>query len=747
MSIASKIQYNHYFEPAPLDYSFEDNFKYRLISSVDELKEILKDVSSDKIVSYDCETDGLCYVENKMVGFSISFDDMSGFYVPLRHEYYEEIETKEPKTDANGNVILSKKKGNPPLMKKVKVKKYHNYESNLDVKECLDILYESLCKSKLVLMHNASFDMMMLKKEGYDVSKINIFDTMVLTYNADTNAKGMFGLKQASEHFLGRRPMKFKEVLGKEKTFKYINPVDCAYYASSDTANTYGLFKKLYPILIKEGCGNVLKMDNDLVKSFIHYYTETPLYIDKKVMNEYRNSINKRRDELELKIYESVGYPFNIRSKTHELVQALQSMGIDTGVRTEKGAMSVAKEALEGIADDYPIARDLVELSHLDKQMNSYIEKLADCPPYEDNEDIGVCRINYNLFGTASGRLASGNSAKSKSDVNNYFINLNIQNLTKPKPAIYEAVKISENVNEGILGWEFKLVDSQYMKDNPDKYYVEGLSPEINVRRAIRTKDDSELVVSLDYSAQELKLAGIVSGEPNFIKPFQEGRDVHTEMAKKLFGEDNYNKEKRKAAKVANFGLLYGGNWRVLQAVASQMGLLMTDDEAEELYNKWWNANYVLKSWKNVELDRTEREYNFTVKDLFGRPRRVKHYLCSDDVGTYNFGVRTIASHKIQGSGANIMRRLLISLFNNIFSNPKYREEVRYLSSVHDEVNYCIKKKNIVKWIDIIEKMMIFKPKSFPIPIDCSIEVGTSLGDLYPFKWNEDRTTLIPKRI
>ena len=107
---SSKIQYNHYFEPAPLDYSFEDNFKYRLISSVDELKEILKDVSSDKIVSYDCETDGLCYVENKMVGFSISFDDMSGFYVPLRHEYYEEIETKEPKTDANGNVILSKKK-------------------------------------------------------------------------------------------------------------------------------------------------------------------------------------------------------------------------------------------------------------------------------------------------------------------------------------------------------------------------------------------------------------------------------------------------------------------------------------------------------------------------------------------------------------------------------------------------------------------------------------------------------------
>ena len=53
----------------------------------------------------------------------------------------------------------------------------------------------------------------------------------------------------------------------------------------------------------------------------------------------------KRRDELELKIYESVGYPFNIRSKTHELVQALQSMGIDTGVRTEKRSYECSKRS------------------------------------------------------------------------------------------------------------------------------------------------------------------------------------------------------------------------------------------------------------------------------------------------------------------------------------------------------------------------------------------------------------------
>lgn len=748
MSIASKLQYTHYFEPVPLDYSFDDNFKYKLVNSVDELKVILSKVNKDTIIAYDCETDGLDYLTSEMVGFSISLNDMSGFYIPLRHEFYEETETKVPKVDKEGNIVLSKRKGNPPLMKKIKVRKYSSYESNLNVKGCLDVLYNSLSKAKLVLMHNSGFDMMMLSKEGYGISEINSFDTMVLTYNSDTNAKGMFGLKAASEHFLGRRPMKFKEVLGKEKTFKYINPEDSVYYAVCDTANTFGLFKKLYPLLIKEGCGNILKMDNDLVKSFMNYYTTNTLYIDKKVMNGYKDSINKKRNELELRIYETVGYPFNIRSKTHELVEALKSLRIDTGFKTGKGAMSVAKEALESISDEHPIAKDLIELSHLDKQMNSYIEKLADCESHGDNPDVGTCKINYKLFGTSSGRLASGNSARSKSDVNNYFINLNIQNLTKVKSAIYEAVKISDDIEKGVLGWDFILRDKKYIEDNPEKYYVEGLDPDVNVRKAIRVKNSSELMVSVDYNAQELKLAGVITGEPNFIKPFLEGRDVHTEMAKILFGEDNYDKDKRKAAKICNFGLLYGGNWRVLQSVATQYDMYISDEEAEDLYNIWWKANYVLKSWKNVELHKTEKDYRFTVKDLFGRPRRVKYYLCSSDIGTYNYGVRTIASHKIQGSGSSIMRKLLITLYNKIFSHDKYSKEVRYVSSVHDEVNYAIKKKNIVKWIDIIERIMIFKPKVFPIPIDCSIEIGTSLGDLVSFEWeNEERKTLIPKRV
>ena len=832
MSIANKIDYRHYFDPVPLDFNWEDKFKYKLIESEQELKDLLGDCTG-RVMAYDCETDGLDYRRNEMIGFSFSFDAWSGYYIPIRHVLSWDEEGKEEKRYEDTGLIHFKKptqdkilkkliKANEsiegfspdddsvidypnifleslmeaksldkdyleiikekieeatciypldleehfpeslkilkenfytlePSMKKIKIKKYKESEKNLNPKNCLDIIYDALRKSKLTLCHNATFDMSMLKKEGYDTSKINIFDTMVLTYNSDTNAKGMMGLKPATEHFLGRRATKFKEVLGTNKTLKDVDPSACAFYASCDTGNTFGLFQVLYPTLKREGCEKILSLDNKLVKAFADYYVENPLYIDKLVMNEYKDTILKRIEELEMSIFQTVGYPFNIRSRTKELPAALMSLGIDTGVRTETGCMSTAKDALLQVSGQHPIVKELIELSSLEKQLNSYIDKLSKCDSLPDNPNIGICRINYKLFDTASGRLASGTGGKSKAEDNDYFINLNIQNLTKPKPAIYEAIKL-DNDYQGILGYEFKLIGKpddvkEYVSQNPNKYFVEGLSPDLNVRKAIRVKNDDELILSVDYSAQELKLAGVISGEPNFVEPFKEGRDVHTEMAKKLFGEENYDKEKRKAAKVANFGLLYGGSPPVLKAVAEQMGVMMSEEESQELYNKWWNANITLKVWKDLELNKAEKETNFTVTDMFGRPRRVKHYLTSDDRGTYNFGVRTIASHKIQGSGSSIMRQLLVNLANKIFLNPKYSSEVAYVSSVHDECNYRINKRRFTQWAKVIEDLMVFNPPNFPIPIDCSIEVGDSLGHLFAFKWEDDsRVRLIPKR-
>ena len=60
-----------------------ENFK--LITDIEELKTYIEKCK-DKLIAFDTETTGLTYYKDNIVGFSISLDEWSGFYVPIRHK-------------------------------------------------------------------------------------------------------------------------------------------------------------------------------------------------------------------------------------------------------------------------------------------------------------------------------------------------------------------------------------------------------------------------------------------------------------------------------------------------------------------------------------------------------------------------------------------------------------------------------------------------------------------------------------
>ena len=127
--------------------------------------------------------------------------------------------------------------------------------------------------------------------------------------------------------------------------------------------------------------------------------------------------------------------------------------------------------------EKFEILKAIKEQGSMMKALNSYIEKLA---------ETDECRMHYRLFGTASGRLSSGNGSKNSKKKNHYFIDLNAQNLTKPKPAFYEAIK--DDASNSILGWSFNEVSDKYAQEHmKDKYIVEGFKQETNIRSAIKT--------------------------------------------------------------------------------------------------------------------------------------------------------------------------------------------------------------------------------------------------------------------
>jgi len=83
--------------------------------------------------------------------------------------------------------------------------------------------------------------------------------------------------------------------------------------------------------------------------------------------------------------------------------------------------------------------------------------------------------------------------------------------------------------------------------------------------------DPDQLIVSVDYQAQELRVLAALSGDRRMIEAFERGEDLHLITARAAFG-DHITKDdpERKYAKVVNFGRVYGGGART---VAEQTGL------------------------------------------------------------------------------------------------------------------------------------------------------------------------------
>lgn len=83
--------------------------------------------------------------------------------------------------------------------------------------------------------------------------------------------------------------------------------------------------------------------------------------------------------------------------------------------------------------------------------------------------------------------------------------------------------------------------------------------------------DPGQLIASVDYQAQELRVLAALSGDQTMIQAFKNGDDLHLLTARAAFGDQiTKDSPERKYAKVVNFGRVYGGG---ANTVAKQTGL------------------------------------------------------------------------------------------------------------------------------------------------------------------------------
>lgn len=387
--------------------------------------------------------------------------------------------------------------------------------------------------------------------------------------------------------------------------------------------------------------------------------------------------------------------------------------------------------------------------SSLMKALNSYIEKLT---------QVDKCHMRYRLQGTASGRLSSGNGSKSDKRKNHYFIDLNAQNLTKPHSAYYKAIPSDEPDN--ILGWKFELVtEDYYHQHKDDEIIVEGSDPKNNIRNCL-VAPKGRYILSLDYSAQEYLVLAILSGDHKMINNFKNGIDPHTATAYMVWGEEHYDRQKRKKAKGCNFLMNYCGGAPTL---AKNLNIPL--EEAEEIIRKYEEGFFECIQWKQKSMRDCIERQNGVCFTLFGRPRQFKSRLTtaadladmgmragagynpytSKSTGMIKAVERRIISHHIQSTCGDICRWDLIRLYRKYFKhrNP----DIDFMTTVHDEINFTATKEKAVDFAREIDDIMTITDFREDLPIKTSIDVGYTLGVLFPFEWeDETRQRLVPKR-
>lgn len=175
-------------------------------------------------------------------------------------------------------------------------------------------------------------------------------------------------------------------------------------------------------------------------------------------------------------------------------------------------------------------------------------------------------------------------------------------------------------------------------------------------------------------------------------------------------------------------------------------------EEAKELIENYEKAYWECIQWKKSEINKMYRQGGVCYT-VFGRPRQFASRLKMADQfpdekvseRLVKAVERRVPNHIIQGTCGDILRWVLIKLYRKYF---KQRDpHIDFLNTVHDEVNYSVDRRYVLKYARELQDLMKFDVLNPKLPIETSIDVGTSYGQVFPFKWaDKERTKLIPKR-
>ena len=323
-------------------------------------------------------------------------------------------------------------------------------------------------------------------------------------------------------------------------------------------------------------------------------------------------------EQLTKEIYELAGQEFNINSPKQLGTILFEDMGLPLEyTKKTKTGYSTAVDVLERLAPIAPIVSKILDYRQITKLQSTYVIGLQDAI-LED----GKIHTRYVQDLTQTGRLSSTDP--------------NLQN-------------IPVRLEQGRL-----------------------------IRKAFVPSLENSVLLASDYSQIELRVLAHISQDQHLIEAFQQGADIHTSTAMRVFGiekAEDVTPNDRRNAKAVNFGVVYG-----ISDFGLSNNLGISRKEAKNYIDTYFERFPGIKNYMET-IVRESRDKGY-VETLYKRRRELPD-INSRNFNVRNFAERTAINSPIQGSAADILKVAMINLDKALTDAGL---STRMLLQVHDEI-------------------------------------------------------------
>jgi DNA polymerase-1 len=374
--------------------------------------------------------------------------------------------------------------------------------------------------------------------------------------------------------------------------------------------------------------------------------------LDAAALAQMSRELDARLAVLMDEIYALAGGAFNIASPPQLREVLFDRLGLSRkGVRRGKTGLSTDVDVLTRLAAEHPLPAKILEYRNLAKLKSTYVDAL----PAAVDARTGRLHTSFNQTVTATGRLSSSEP--------------NLQN-------------------------------------------IPGRGEEGQRIRAAFIGEDGCVILAADYSQIELRILAHLSDDPVLRTAFAAGDDIHARTAAEIFHvlPGAITPDMRRAAKVINFGIIYGMG---AQRLGRELNVSLSD--AEHYISSYFERHAGVRAYIQTVQDEARRRGYVTT--LLGR-RRALPDLASRHRGVAQAAERTAINTPIQGSAADLIKMAMVAIDRRLAAE---RLRATMILQVHDELVFEVAEPERERAADVIRAEM---EGVYPLKVPLRVDVG-----------------------